>query len=185
MALQQDRVPRIFTVGGGGSTTRGYAVSTRIGDEGSQVPENTVTWDFAVVGSATNNKSIASHLGFETYSHLLRNSNLVNSFRTNLRSNHNSLTMNTGVMDKINICANRASWIHYSSPNAGALVHSLGGKTITSFWVSLNDSQNHEFSEYHYKDYSLTLKFTTKVDKDDINQSAIQSLHDLMYTINC
>ena len=45
--------------------------------------------------------------------------------------------MNTTVLDKINISVNRASWIHYSSPNARALTHSLGGQTINYFWVTL------------------------------------------------
>ena len=163
------------------------AVSTQLGSVGSFIPENLVSWDFAIVASATNNKLIASHLGFETYSHLFICSNLTDNFQTNIRSDRNSSTMSTSILDKINISVNRASWIHYSSPNSGALVHSLGGRTINSFWVSLNDSQNHEFGADHYKDYSLTLKFTTKDDKEEINEASVQALHDMMFKLkyNC
>ena len=51
------------------------------GSKGTQVLETTVTYDFAIVASSTQNKLIASHLGFETYSHLLINSDLVNNLQ--------------------------------------------------------------------------------------------------------
>ena len=167
-------------------TAKAHAVSTSKESIGEQVLENTVTYDFAIVASSTNKTLIANHLGFETYSHLFINSDLVNNFQTNMITNGNN-TVNTSILEKINISVNRSSWIHYDGLNQGAMSHNLNGRTISSFWVSLNDSQNHEFKPINYKDYCLTLKFTTKDDHELINETAIQSIHDLMYKIkyNC
>ena len=146
------------------------------------VPETTVSYSIAKPRSAANNKIVARSNGFETSNFLHLNCSLVNDFQVNSSINNDVTTLNTSILQRINIQTNRSSWINYESFNS-AYEHDLFGKTVSHFWISMNDQLNQVYQADHFKNYSVTLKITSHDDDEnrDINERSIDKVRELMF----
>ena len=147
------------------------------------VAEGLVLYDFAEPNISARNFIKAQNIGFETHSHLYLNSDLVNDFQINSAIGQSTYvsTVNTSILQKINVSVNRSSWIQYENFGGSSFEHMLDGRTISSFNISLHDSLNQVFFENHYRDYTVTLKFITHDDKSEINELAIEKVREMMF----
>jgi hypothetical protein len=130
----------------------------------------------------SDNFITARNNGFETSNFLLLNCSLVNDFQVNSSHNDHVTTINTNILQRVNISTNRSSWINYESFNS-AYEHALDGKTISNFWVSMNDQINKEFSKDHFKNFSLCLKITShdKEENESLNERSVEKIRELMF----
>ena len=144
------------------------------------VPELNVSYSIARPPSSANNTIVARANGFETSPYLLINSSLVNDFLVNSSINGDVSTISTSILQRINVTVNRSSWITYESLNS-AHEHQLHGKTLNSFWISMNDHINKPFQADHFRNYSVTLKITSYDNDENINEKTIMAIRDLMF----
>jgi hypothetical protein len=143
-----------------------------------------LVWDTEI---ETGQTRVSDNIGFETYPYVyLKSDALVkHATRTIKNSDGSVATAHTNVLQKIPITVSLFSWIHFFGSEE-VFVHSLDGRTITSFDIGLTDHANREFSSRHFKDFSVELMFQT-ADGEDANIRAITALSKKGYDIrhNC
>ena len=71
------------------------------------------------------------------------------------------VTMQTNILQKIDVNVNIFSYIHYRSNATEAFVHELNGQPITRFSLELTDDDHKIFPVNHHKQFSCVLVFET------------------------
>jgi len=118
---------------------------------------------FTVSSETETNTATSDSVGFEAIGPqvMLRSSLVRDAYKT---KSHGSVTR-SDILQVIPIDVGPLSYIHHRGYNKQALVHSLDGRPITTFWVELCDQWGVPFGDQEFKQFSLILQFDTEVDQ--------------------
>jgi hypothetical protein len=132
--------------------------------------------------------ALSRNIGFETHPFLfiLSEELVKHSIRTISNSDGSVATCSTNILQKIPINVNLYNWIHFEGQEY-TFEHELDGRTIQTFDIALADFERQPFPNYHFKDFTLSLEFTTLDADSDANKRAIASMSEEGFRIrhNC
>ena len=122
---------------------------------------------------------MSNNIGFESSgSHLFVKSDLVSDFHSTAQPGEENhlITMQTNILQKIDVSVNIYSYIHYRSNNTESFVHQLSGQPITRFNIMLTDDDHNVFAPEHHKQFQCILVFETAepLNQGELNERMIE-----------
>jgi hypothetical protein len=159
---------RLFTVG----TPSGGAATVLIDGQ----PENNwhgalgrpLVWKTDGVGET----KVGTNVGFEAYQHLLLKSSLVNQDVESIFKQSNGIVLSKSdpILQKIETNVSLFSYLHWNAGLVTPFVHTLSGKIIQSFSLTLTDDANQPFGIDEAKHWSAVLRFETANQNDQVTK---------------
>ena len=158
----------------------GNIIARNINDEfGSLAEAPYEIWNCASSDLSQTSKQ-AESVGFENYPMLYMHSRglVSDTVQTHMNSDGTTGTSARTILSKIPINVSTYSWVHLTGAEK-QFIHTLGGKTISSFDLFLTDHLHEVFANEHVKPWEGVLEFTFQDDDPNVNAAAIQAISDL------
>jgi hypothetical protein len=113
-----------------------------------------------------------TNVGFEAYQHLLLKSSLVNQDVESVfkQSSGIILSRSDPILQKIETNVALYSYLHWNAGLVTPFVHTLSGKQIQSFSLTLTDDANEPFGIDESKHWSAVLRFETAEQNDQVTK---------------
>jgi len=114
----------------------------------------------------------SNNVGFEAYQHLLLKSSLVNQDVESIfkQSDGIILSKSDPILQKIETNVSLYSYLHWNAGLVQPFVHTLSGKIIQSFSLTLTDDAGVEFGINESKHWSAVLRFETADQNDQVTR---------------
>jgi hypothetical protein len=129
---------------------------------------NALLWKTNGVGESKNGNNI----GFENYVYLLMKCSLVsNDFQSIVKQEDGTiLVQSDNVLQKIETTTSTYSYLHWGASGLNQpFTHSLSGKNIQSFSLTLTDDQGNPFLVNESKHWTCVLRFETAAENNNAN----------------
>jgi hypothetical protein len=129
---------------------------------------NALLWKTDGVGQSQNGNNI----GFENYMYILMKCSLVsNDFQSIVKQEDGTiLVQSDSVLQKIETTTSTYSYLHWGASGLNQpFTHSLSGKNIQSFSLTLTDDQGNPFLVNESKHWTCVIRFETASENNDAN----------------
>jgi hypothetical protein len=113
-----------------------------------------------------------TNVGFEAYQHLLLKSSLVNQDVESIFKQSDGIVLSKSdpILQKIETNVSLYSYLHWNAGLVQPFVHTLSGKIIQSFNLTLTDDAGIEFGIDEAKHWSAVLRFKTAEQNDQVTK---------------
>jgi hypothetical protein len=113
-----------------------------------------------------------TNVGFEAYQNLLLKSSLVNQDVESVFKQSNGIVLSRSdpILQKIETNVALYSYLHWNAGLVTPFVHTLSGKIIQSFSLTLTDDAGIEFGVDESKHWSAVLRFETAEQNDQVTK---------------
>jgi hypothetical protein len=114
----------------------------------------------------------SNNVGFEAYQHLLLKSSLVNQDVESIFKQSDGIVLSKSdpILQKIETNVSLYSYLHWQAGAIEPFVHTLSGKIIQSFSLTLTDDAGVEFGIDESKHWSAVLRFETADQNDQVTR---------------
>jgi len=118
----------------------------------------------------TGETKTGNNVGFEAYQHLLLKSSLVNQDVESIFKQSDGIVLSKSdpILQKIETNVSLYSYLHWNAGLVQPFVHTLSGKIIQSFSLTLTDDAGVEFGINESKHWSAVLRFETADQNDQV-----------------
>jgi hypothetical protein len=113
-----------------------------------------------------------NNVGFEAYQHLLLKSSLVNQDVESIFKQSDGIVVSRSdpILQKIETNVSLFSYLHWNAGLVQPFVHTLSGKVIQSFTLTLTDDTGEPFDIDEAKHWSAMLRFETAEQNDQVTR---------------
>jgi hypothetical protein len=120
----------------------------------------------------TGETKTGTNVGFEAYQHLLLKSSLVNQDVESIFKQSDGIVLSKSdpILQKIETNVALYSYLHWNAGLVQPFVHTLSGKIIQSFSLTLTDDAGEPFGVYEAKHWSAVLRFETADQNDQVTR---------------
>ena len=158
---------RLFTRGSSGGSTI-VLIDDQPEDNWHGVLGRPLVWKTNGAGQTRTGNNV----GFEAYQHLLLKSSLVNQDVESIfkQSDGIILSKSDPILQKIETNVSLYSYLHWNAGLVQPFLHTLSGKLIQSFSLTLTDDAGEPFGIDEAKHWSAVLRFETAEQNDQVTR---------------
>jgi hypothetical protein len=157
----------LFTRGSSGGTTT-VLIDGQPEDNWHGVLGRPLVWKTDGIGETKTGNNV----GFEAYQHLLLKSSLVNQDVESIFKQSDGIVLSKSdpILQKIETNVSLYSYLHWNAGLVQPFVHTLSGKIIQSFNLTLTDDAGEPFGVDEAKHWSAVLRFETAEQNDQVTR---------------
>jgi hypothetical protein len=158
---------RLFTRGSSGGTTT-VLIDGQAEDSWHGALGRPLVWKT----DGTGETKTGTNVGFEAYQHLLLKSSLVNQDVESIFKQSDGIVLSKSdpILQKIETNVALFSYLHWNAGLVQPFVHTLSGKLIQSFSLTLTDDTGEAFGIDEAKHWSAVLRFETADQNDQVTR---------------
>ena len=166
---------KLFGVGSGSTVL----IDGRPEDEWHGTLGKPLVWKTNNVGETKKSNNV----GYEAYQHLLLKSSLVNQDVESIFKQSDGIVVSKSdpILQKIETNVSLYSYLHWNSGLVQPFVHTLSGKIIQSFSLTLTDDAGEPFGIDEAKHWSAVLRFETAEQNDQVTRENSLRNQDLRF----